>query len=184
MHVTEWQAAAANLLEYSRDPRRSLHLGRKLGPALLQTSCPATAHDWTLADDWTLTAALKDLIRSMIGHFRALTGSKASVRDSVIEHRSMLRHDITQGRSDLKFWSLLWAYYICGMSHDEIAATCDWSIRTSQLRLKEARDTYLVQKLVELEYCQRQNSPSQCSECRTNPHFVPRPYCHVQNHRC
>jgi hypothetical protein len=155
MHVREWQSAARNVLEYIRDPRRSLNIGRRLGPALLPEHDPCSVDTWTLADDWALTAALKELIRSMIVHFRDLAGIENPVVDSALEHRRMLKHDITQGRADLKFWSLLWAYYICAMSHDEIAAACNWSVRTSQIRLKEARTIFLVQKLVELECCQR-----------------------------
>lgn len=161
MLVTEWQAAARNVLDYCRDPRHGLDIGRKLGPVLLQDDYPSTADGWTLADDWALASALKDLIQAQIVHFRSLVNCQAPVLDSAIEHQRMLRHDITRGRADLKFWSLLWAYYICAMPHDEIAYTCDWSIRTSQLRLKEAREVYLLQKFADLECLRRQDRTGQ-----------------------
>lgn len=159
MHTTEWQTAVTDLLEYCRDPRHSLGRGRQLGPVLLQKHCPTSFAAWKLADDWALAAEIKELIRTQIVHLRALAHNPAPVSTNPVEHMHMLKHDSvsTSGRDELKFWSLLWAYYICALTTDEIAQVCGWGIRTSQLRIKEAREVYLVQKLAELAHCQRQS---------------------------
>lgn len=154
MHVTDWQTATRDLLEYCRDPRRDLHSGRQLGAVLLPLEDQATIRNWNLADDWALAAAVIHLIRTQIVHFRSLEHSQTPVSDHADDHLRMLKHDTSATRSggELKFWSMLWAYYICGLSHQEIAAACGWSTRLSQLRVKEARDAYLARTLAKLAH--------------------------------
>lgn len=158
MHVTDWRTATRDLLEYCRDPRRDLRDGRALSVALLPTK-DRSGGDWTLADDWALVAAVIHLIRAQIIYLRSLEHSQHPVSDHADEHLRVLKHDTaaTRGRGELKFWSVLWAYYICGLSHEEIARACGWSTRLSQMRVKEAREGYLMRKLAELTHARRQH---------------------------
>lgn len=155
MHDVDWPTAIANLLEYCRDPRRTLSTGRALEPVLL----PSGDLSARLSKDWAMAAALKGLIEREISRLRAQAKIVAPVSDSPGEHLRALRQDIgvSHGRGDLKFWSLLWAYYICALSHEQIADACDWSVRLNQLRVKEAREVYLLHKLYELAYRQRRD---------------------------
>lgn len=170
MYLHEWQTAVRNVLEYCRDPRYTLDVGRALGPVLLARECPAS--DWTITDDWALAAALKQLIHAQIACLRAAAGCTAPVSTSVAQHAQLLKLDTapTQARDALKFWSLLWAYYICAMSHEEIAGVCGWSTRLSQLRVKQAREIYLVHKLGELGHQQRQHDDAARTSCGTCQH--------------
>lgn len=158
MHMTDWPTAIKDLLEYCRDPRHDLNAGRELGPVLLPLEEPAATGSWNLADDWALTVAVAHVIRAQIVHFRSLEHSQIPVSDHADEHLRMLKHDTSATRrgGELKFWSVLWAYYICGLSHAEIAQACGWSTRLSQLRVKEAREGYLARKLAELAHARRQ----------------------------
>lgn len=148
---TDYRAALTDLLNYCRDARHTLSIGHALGPILLKDDAPSHGAAWTIKADWMLVEQMKLLLAEQLENARRSVGIVTPVSSDPIEHGPALKADLQQNRRELKFWSVLWAYYICAMTHDEMTEVCGWSRRTNELTLKQGRETYLLQKLAELE---------------------------------
>ena len=145
MDAKQRAKAIQNLLGYCRGrPLLNLGAGRALAPALLM-------HEWQgPLDDEELRKAMTELLRENLIRCRQLAHSDQPISIDDSEHGKALSEDI-KGSPELGAWSILWAYYVCAMSHERMQDLCGWSKRVNQLTLSIGRRRYIEPIIIERE---------------------------------
>jgi hypothetical protein len=166
MSNKEVQDAIKDILEYCRHARHDMTVGRSLGPLMLKDAAPASEAAWNVKHDWLLAEQMKQIVHDQLTYYRQLAGLTIPVSSDPTEHGAVLKQDIdaSQERDELKFWSLLWAYYICGISHKDLGLLCGWERRNNEVLVKQGRDSYMLRKIVELEPINEPQSTGQAAQ--------------------
>jgi hypothetical protein len=132
--------AIENLLRYCAG-KTALDKGRLLGLLLLGRPCLGTD------DDWALSQAMRQLLFNALVSSRKKFHITTPVSDQPDIHQQELESIDTKLKdSDLRAWSMLWAYYICGISIEQLMRQ-GWGKRMVQVILKQAREQQLEQRL-------------------------------------
>lgn len=164
MLQTERQAAIDDLLKGCRKPGHEITSARSLSPILLGRA-------WSHSnDDIALIEAMHELLSEQLALARRNIGLTLPVRHDQIDHQADLRIDTkppekdarasrddkdVSSRSSLTVWSVLWAFYRCELSAEQIGGICGWDKRMSYYHLKEGREHYVAKQIALRELSSR-----------------------------